>query len=190
MRGAAVLVALGDAIEPAEEAEREAVVVAVALADNRAVAVDLLDDAVQRPCEQLVGEPVAREMERGLPARGEQRIAVAQVVGGLGAHAGGLGGVGDDAPLREIVEEEPLAPRRPAVVSTVPGVGEVVFEVRRDQRTGRRRGEGRGFTGVRGEVGSGSVLGEGGSGLRRVRIAHAARLTDLVSCRKAGQLYT
>jgi len=106
----------------------------VALGDDGAVLVDALHDAVDRARIGLVGEPRARHHARRFPARREQLIAIAQIVGGARAHGRGLERFLDHAAFGKPGEEEPHLVRRPAVVAHVARFGKGGLRVERIER--------------------------------------------------------
>ncbi len=71
---------------------------------------------------------------RGVPAGGEQRIAVAEVVGGARTHVGGAAGLGNDAAFGETFVKSALAVGRPAVVAKRAGFGKSVIGMLRIER--------------------------------------------------------
>ena len=106
-----------DPIEPPENLQAEAVVEEVALADQLAVLVNLLDIALHRAREERVGEPLPGDAQRRVPGGGEDRIAAARGVGAGNAHARGVTGFGDDGRLGERFAEGGHLLAGPAVVA-------------------------------------------------------------------------
>ena len=87
------------------------------LADQLAVAVELLDIALHRAREERVGQPLPGDAQRGVPSGGEDGIAAARGVRAGNAHVRGVAGLGDDGGLGEgFAEGRHLLPG-PAVVA-------------------------------------------------------------------------
>ena len=124
-RGRALAEPFGLAVEPGEHGHCEAVVVAVALGDQLAVAVEPLDAAVHPAREQFVAHPAAGDEDRRAPGQGEGAAfrALAQIVGGVAADPDGAAGVGDDPAGGEGVEELRLPLGREAVRADRPPHG-------------------------------------------------------------------
>ena len=116
-RAIRVGVAFAQAIEAAQHGHGVAVVEAVTLRNDLAVAHDQLDAAVKRARHRLVGDARARQMAGAVPGDPERGAggAVAQLVGAHLAHAGGARGVGDDAAFGQRLEKDADALGRPAV---------------------------------------------------------------------------
>ena len=111
------LVGGGEAVEPGEQRERQAVVVAVAL-DGLAVGAGVgVGLAVKGAAGERVGELLALEQQRGVPAEREGGAtgALAEGVGGLRRQPDLRGGGLDGGGLGEGDEEEALAVGRPTV---------------------------------------------------------------------------
>ena len=138
---------LREAVEAAEDGEAEAVVDDVALADQLAVAVDLLDIAFHRAGEERVGKPLARDAQRRVPGGGEDRVAPPGGISAGDGHAGGFASLGDDRGLGEGFAEDRHLLAGPAVVADNGKVGGLRFmrfvfhEPDRNIGLGCRKGE-------------------------------------------------
>ena len=106
--------ALGEPIEPGQHRHGEAVVVAVALGDQLAVAVDAVDHAVPGARHDVVADRAAGDQLGRVPGERERapRRAAAAGISGLAGDAGGAAGVGDDAGVGERAQEKLLDRRR------------------------------------------------------------------------------
>ena len=127
-RGAEGGAKLGAAIEPAEDGKGEFIVEMVALADDAAVAEELLGAALQGTGEQFVGKQGAGHGQGRFPDFFEQRIAVAQRIGRLRAHTAGAAGESDDTGFGKRADEGGHAGAVPAVFAQAAGLEEAVFE--------------------------------------------------------------
>ena len=112
---------LGEAVEAAEDGEAEAVVDYVALADQLAVLVDLLDIPLHRAGEKSVREPLAGDAERSVPRGGEDGVAAASGVSAGDAHTRGLAGFGDDGSLSKGFAEDRHLFAGPAIMAGAGG---------------------------------------------------------------------
>lgn len=108
---------LGQPVEAAEDGEAEAVVEHVALPDQLAVLVDLLDIALHRTGEERVGKPLARDAQRRVPRGREHRIAASRGISAGRAHARLVAGVGNDRGLGKGFAEGGHLLAGPAVVA-------------------------------------------------------------------------
>ena len=134
-----------DAIQTGQQGQAQAIVLAAAFAPGLTVAPELVDLAVDRARHQIVGEAATREQQRRSPGEleGPALGAVAKRVGGLPRHSGSLGGIADDAPFGERVEENGDPFGRPAVLALVvawarvPARGEDLIDKVRVEKTGR-----------------------------------------------------
>ena len=75
----------------------------------------------QHAVEQFVGEARAGHRDGGVPAGGEQAVAIAQAIGRLAAEIHVTAGVGHDAAARERFEEGGAGGGGPAVAAIVAG---------------------------------------------------------------------
>jgi len=109
-------------VEPLEHGHGEAIVVAVAMAPDLAIADDRPDVSVAGALHQLVGNGWECDELSDPPGgiEGAALGAVAQSVGGLDTLAGGARGFGDHAALRQRVEEGVDSCGRPAVGAAGP----------------------------------------------------------------------
>jgi hypothetical protein len=112
------VLALGEAVEAGEHGHGQAVVEAPPLGDDDPVLEDLLDAAVHRPRQVVVGESAAGPVDQDcVPhlAEGPAGAAVLQRIGAGDAHPDRPAGVGDDSAGDEDEQEFGLLPRQPAV---------------------------------------------------------------------------
>jgi hypothetical protein len=89
---------------------------------------DGLGDSVEALLESLVGERIASNQGGGVPAGGEQRIAIAQRVGGLLGEPGIGQGQADPPGIGEHLQEELAREGSPAVAAGAVG-GEAADEL-------------------------------------------------------------
>lgn len=145
---------LAAGIEPLEHRHRQAVVVPVAGGDDLAVAGDGFGHAADRAFVQGVGERLAGDLARRIPAGGEDRVAGAQGVSRLRGHAADIAGELDAAGLGEDFEKGAAGGGGPAVLADGGGHGadgEVGRGLR--QRVGDAEASPFGDCGVRGGAG-------------------------------------
>ena len=107
-RAVQIMLGLGETVEPAEQRQRQAVVVAAACA--RAAVFVPRDDillSVDRALHQIVGDRGARDQQRRVPAEPERQpvAPVAQLVRRLAAHADGGAGVAHHSRYGERIEK-------------------------------------------------------------------------------------
>jgi hypothetical protein len=95
----------------------------VALRDDFAILPCLVDITVDRAVEQIVGKSRARRRQGGVPAGGEQTVAVAQRVSRLAAALDLATSVGDHAALGKQFEEGGARRGSPPVEAVMSGIG-------------------------------------------------------------------
>jgi len=100
---------------------RPAVVDQLALANQLAVAIILLDAALDRARQQGIGEAFAGDGQSAFPGGGEQGVAAAQRIGADRALSGGEAGIDDEAGLGQRLAECGHAFAGPAVVAMSAG---------------------------------------------------------------------
>lgn len=109
--------------EMAEQEDQHPVRRFADMADQLAVAPDLLGHPARRPFERDRGEAADRQLQRRVPCLGEVRPARigTQAIGGPRRDAGFLAGGGDGAGLRQRGEEDALPLGGPAVMAGAEG---------------------------------------------------------------------
>ena len=119
-----------ESVEAAENGEPKAVVDHVALPDQLAVLVDLLDIALHRAGEQRVGKPLPSDGQRRVPGGGEDRVAAAGRISARNAHARLVAAFGNNGSVGERFAEVGHPLTGPAVVADSGDGGERLwFEV-------------------------------------------------------------
>jgi hypothetical protein len=121
MDGAALLGAVAALVEPVEDGDGEARVVAVAGDGGPVGAGDGLGDPLEHLLPGMVGERPARELVGGVPAGGEHAVALGERVSRGAAHAGIFAGGADPAGVGDGLEEELAQERAPAVAADALG---------------------------------------------------------------------